>query len=137
MNSGDAFIISTTGARDAHNLLLHLLLEGGIVGTLPFLVGLWLCGQSAWKARSKPLGLLPLALFCAMLSCFYGPHVFAAEAFLACSGARVRGGVHVCRRTSEQRQEASHKTPIWEYTVKLLVLAQNYPYVSILLYVPV
>ena len=56
------------GERDAHNLLLHLFLEGGIVGTMPFLVGLWLCGQSAWQARSKPLGLLPLALFCAVLA---------------------------------------------------------------------
>ena len=56
------------GGRDAHNLFLHLLLEGGIVGTLPFLGGLWLCGRSAWKARSKPLGLLPLALLCGMLA---------------------------------------------------------------------
>ena len=60
--------LSHSGGRDAHNLFLHLLLEGGIVGALPFLVGLWLCGQSAWKARSKPLGLLPLALFCAVLA---------------------------------------------------------------------
>ena len=55
------------GGRDAHNLLLHLFMEGGIVGASPFLVGLWFCGQSAWKARSKPLGLLPMALFCAVL----------------------------------------------------------------------
>ena len=56
------------GERDAHNLLLYLFSEGGIVGTMPFLVGLWLCGQSAWKGRSKPLGLLPLALLCAVLA---------------------------------------------------------------------
>ena len=56
------------GERDAHNLFLYLFLEGGIVGTMPFLMGLWLCGQSAWKGRSKPLGLLPLALLCAVLA---------------------------------------------------------------------
>jgi O-antigen ligase len=56
------------GTRDAHNLLLHLLLEVGIVGTAPFLIGLGLCLRCAWKARFGPLGNLPLALFIAVLS---------------------------------------------------------------------
>jgi O-antigen ligase len=60
--------LHTPSERDAHNLLLYLFSEGGIVGTLPFLVGLWLCGKSAWQGRSKPLGLLPLALLCAVLA---------------------------------------------------------------------
>jgi O-antigen ligase len=47
---------------DAHNLFLHLLLEVGLVGTIPFLVGLYICLKSAWMARSGALGLLPLAL---------------------------------------------------------------------------
>jgi O-antigen ligase len=58
----------TTGTKDAHNLLLHLLLEVGMVGTVPFLVGLWWCGRSAWKARAGDLGLLALALFLAALA---------------------------------------------------------------------
>lgn len=47
---------------DAHNLLLHLMLEVGLVGTIPFLVGLWLCTRAAWKGRSGEYGLLPLSL---------------------------------------------------------------------------
>jgi O-antigen ligase len=45
-----------------HNLWLALLLAVGIVGTIPFLIGFWLCGRSAWGARSGNFGLLPLAL---------------------------------------------------------------------------
>jgi O-antigen ligase len=60
--------IYSPNARDAHNLFIHLFLEGGIVGAMPFLIGLWLCGQSAWKARVKCLGLLPMALFCTALT---------------------------------------------------------------------
>jgi O-antigen ligase len=57
-----------TGSKDAHNLLLHLLLEVGMVGTVPFLVGLWWCGYRAWKACTGDLGLLSLALFFAALA---------------------------------------------------------------------
>lgn len=50
-------------ARDTHNTFLALLLEVGLLGAIPFCVGLWLCGRSAWRARQGNLGLLPLALF--------------------------------------------------------------------------
>jgi O-antigen ligase len=53
--------------RDAHNLVLHLFLEVGTIGALPFLIGLWLCAKAAWKARIGNLGLLPLALLVSML----------------------------------------------------------------------
>jgi O-antigen ligase len=48
--------------RDAHNLVFHLLLEVGVIGTLPFLVGLYLCARGAWKGRTGNFGILPLAL---------------------------------------------------------------------------
>jgi O-antigen ligase len=54
--------------REAHNLFLHLLLEGGIVGTVPFLVALWLCTQAAWQGRTGRLGMLPLALLVTLLA---------------------------------------------------------------------
>jgi O-antigen ligase len=57
-----------TGVRDAHNLLLHLWLEGGFIGALPFLLGLAWCTHAAWKARAGPLGLMPLALFMTTLA---------------------------------------------------------------------
>jgi O-antigen ligase len=55
-------------AKDAHNLVLHLLLEVGLVGALPFLIGLFLCVRHAWRARSGSFGALPLALMLATLS---------------------------------------------------------------------
>lgn len=48
--------------RDEHSLVLHLWLEVGLVGMIPFLVGLWLCGKDAWNARKGRLGGVPLAL---------------------------------------------------------------------------
>jgi O-antigen ligase len=55
------------GQKDAHSLYFHLLLEVGAVGAIPFLVGLWLCGRAAWRARKGSFGPLPLALFLTVL----------------------------------------------------------------------
>ena len=52
--------------RAAHNLVLELLTSGGLVATLPFLIGGWLAAQSAWRARAGAHGVLPMALFCAL-----------------------------------------------------------------------
>ena len=46
----------------AHNLVLLLLVETGIVGFLIFSTGLWKALVSAWKARLSYCGYLPLAL---------------------------------------------------------------------------
>jgi len=46
----------------AHNLALLLLVETGIIGFLLFAFGLKAGLLSAWKARLKPCGSLPLAL---------------------------------------------------------------------------
>jgi len=54
--------------RDSHNTILALLLEVGIVGAVPFVMGLWLCAKSAWAARKGNLALLPLVLFITMLA---------------------------------------------------------------------
>jgi O-antigen ligase len=52
---------------DVHNLFLHILLEVGLVGGVPFFIGLWCCGWAAWKARFGNFGFLPLALFSSLL----------------------------------------------------------------------
>jgi O-antigen ligase len=52
---------------DAHNLILDLLVESGLVGAIPFLVGLWLCVLSAWRARKGELGVTYLALLLATI----------------------------------------------------------------------
>jgi O-antigen ligase len=56
------------GQRDAHNLFTHLLMEVGLVGAGPFMIGLWLCARGAWQARQGSFGLLPLALFVTALA---------------------------------------------------------------------
>jgi O-antigen ligase len=56
------------GARDAHNLVFHLLLEVGLVGAVPYFVGLWICTRGAWKARTGKFGNLPFALLVMTLS---------------------------------------------------------------------
>ena len=53
--------------RDAHNLLLEVSTATGIVGLLPFLVGLWLVGRAAWRAREGPAGMAPFALLVAII----------------------------------------------------------------------
>lgn len=53
--------------RDAHNLVLHLLLEVGLVGAIPFFIGLLLCLGSAWRASGGALGLTFFALMITIL----------------------------------------------------------------------
>jgi O-antigen ligase len=48
--------------RGTHNLILQLLIEVGIVGTVPFMIGVGLCAVATWRARKGMLGLVPLAL---------------------------------------------------------------------------
>jgi O-antigen ligase len=48
--------------RDAHNILLEVLTNSGLVGGVVFTVALLLCLVAAWRARSSPEGILPLAL---------------------------------------------------------------------------
>lgn len=52
-------------AKDTHNLYLWILTETGLLGAIPFFVGLWFCWRAAWRARRSIQGVLPIA----MLSC--------------------------------------------------------------------
>ena len=49
--------------RAAHNVVLELLTATGLIGTIPFLLGGWLCLRDAWRARGGDHGILPVALF--------------------------------------------------------------------------
>jgi O-antigen ligase len=92
------------GLSDAHNLYLHLLLEVGLVGALPFFIGFCLCGIAAWKARSGRLGLIPAALLVTLLVAnmsvtgLYNKElwlIFALGVATKCSLTRNRVAVHL------------------------------------------
>ena len=55
-------------SRDAHNLVLELMTSTGLLGTVPFLMGLLLTVRGAWRARRGPLGAIPLAFLMAVLA---------------------------------------------------------------------
>jgi len=59
--------VGNVGLLDTHNLLLHVLTESGLLGLVPFLVGLWLCIVAAFRARNSVHGLIPLILLAAVL----------------------------------------------------------------------
>jgi O-antigen ligase len=52
---------------DAHNLVLYLLTSAGLLGTIPYLAGIWLCARGAWKARGGAYGTLPFAMVVTLL----------------------------------------------------------------------
>ncbi|HEU4682568.1 MAG TPA: O-antigen ligase family protein, partial [Gemmatimonadales bacterium] len=53
-------------SRAAHNLVLELLTATGLVGALPFFLGVWFSVRNAWRARTGMHGALPLALLCTL-----------------------------------------------------------------------
>src|SRR5690349_5624167 len=53
--------------RDAHNLLLELFTAVGLAGAAPFLIGLGIAVVGAWRGRTSPYGIVPLALIAVFL----------------------------------------------------------------------
>jgi O-antigen ligase len=53
--------------RDTHNIVLELLTGTGIIGAIPFLIGLGICTRAAWKAREGGERILPFAMVAAVL----------------------------------------------------------------------
>lgn len=54
--------------RDEHNVYLWILAEVGLVGAIPFFMGLWLCWRSAWSARHSAQGILPVVMLLFILA---------------------------------------------------------------------
>jgi O-antigen ligase len=53
--------------REPHNLYLYILIETGLLGGIPFFMGMWYCCRAAWKARSRIHRVLPLSMLLALL----------------------------------------------------------------------
>jgi O-antigen ligase len=82
----------------AHNFILHLLIEVGIVGTFTFLVGLGFCLRAAWKARAGPLGILPLTLLLSLLAMMITHTGFMAKQFWLFLALALAAGATVKRQ---------------------------------------
>lgn len=88
--------------RDAHNLLLELLSATGILGAIPFLIGMGLCIAAAWRARKGALHMFPLALLLTVLiGCISGTWIASKILWLAFSvalaaGSQVRDEEQAC-----------------------------------------
>src|SRR3989475_4958463 len=67
--------------RDAHNLLLELLTAEGLVGTVPFLIGLGICVVAAWRGRVSPYGIVPFALVALFLVANLSTNLVAYKPF--------------------------------------------------------
>jgi O-antigen ligase len=51
----------------SHNLILDVLTATGVVGAIPFGIGVWHYLRCAWKARHGPHGILAFAVFVSIL----------------------------------------------------------------------
>jgi O-antigen ligase len=81
---------------DTHNLILWVLTEVGVIGSVPFILGLLLCFRSAWIAmkrdhNSVPLALLTTTLVTNMGSSWHYRKLFWVILALALSSPVMRG----------------------------------------------
>jgi O-antigen ligase len=67
--------------RDAHNLLLELLTALGLAGAVPFLIGLGMAVVAAWRGRTSPYGIVPLALIAVFLVANISTNLVAYKPF--------------------------------------------------------
>ena len=88
-----------TETRDTHNLVLWVLTQVGLLGFIPYGLGVWSCLGAAWRARRGPRGALPMALMATVLvSNMSGTrdngklHWFALAFAVASAGRPANGG---------------------------------------------
>jgi O-antigen ligase len=83
--------------RDAHNMVLELFTGTGLVGGIPFLIGLGLSLRGAWRARRGPLGVLPLAMLLAVLMGTIPGTWMAAKIVWLAMALGLAAGAHMAR----------------------------------------
>jgi O-antigen ligase len=90
--------------RDAHNLVLEVLTASGLLGTVPFVMALGLCGWGAWRARRGPHGVVPLALAATVMMANISGNWIASKllwitlAYALASAGYAGAAVHPVRR---------------------------------------
>jgi O-antigen ligase len=96
---------------DAHNLILYVLTSAGLVGAIPFFLGIGLCALGAWKARAGPYGGLPFAMTVTLLmadmsaSGLRWKHHWLILAFALASGANTAVAKTTDRRLEKPRSD--------------------------------
>jgi O-antigen ligase len=101
--------------RDTHNLYLWVLTEDGLIGAIPYFLGLGLCIRGAWRGRRMSYGIVPLAFLAvdlvANLSLTWGArklHWMALALALASERPFVKSDA---ARSSERRRLALRLRP--------------------------
>lgn len=106
--------------RDAHNLYLDIFLSVGLIGAIPFFIGLGLCVHSALKGRTVGgFWLIPLALITAnLLACLFHTNITWKPQWLVFAFAIAAGANESFGRTKEayaaalQRRRPSGRVPM-------------------------
>lgn len=78
--------------RDAHNIVFDLMSSTGLLGTVPFFIGLGLCVAAAWRARRGPYGMFPFALLMTtLMGCVSGTWIASKVLWLGFAIALATG----------------------------------------------
>ena len=78
--------------RDAHNIVFDLMSSTGLLGTVPFFIGVGLCVASAWRARRGLYGMLPFAmLMTTLMGCVSGTWIASKILWLCLAIALATG----------------------------------------------
>jgi len=96
---------------DAHNLLLNILIEVGILGGLPFALGIAFCCISAWKSRHRGLGMLPLALIVAVMVNLQFSYYATGKALWFVLALGSAASAYAAKQPDERRQRQSVVRP--------------------------
>jgi O-antigen ligase len=106
------------GRRDPHNAILEVLSATGLLGLIPFLVGVGMCLRAGWVARSGPYGFLPLAILMAVLAGNMSgnrlafPMLWFGLAY-ALGSSRLGPGQLPRRSSGTKRAPVYHESSVW------------------------
>ena len=88
--------------RDAHNLMLELLTATGILGWVPFVIGLFLTARMAWRGRQGRLGMIPIAVLATMLVGTLSGTWIAAKIFWVAVALAIAAGLYWSRPVPQE-----------------------------------
>jgi O-antigen ligase len=102
---GDRLPLQSHLRRDTHNLLLEVMTATGLVGGLPFLLGMALCVWGAWKARHGDHGILPFAMAASLLAAnMSGNYIAVKLHWLVLAYGAAAGSLIAAQRSPPARQ---------------------------------